>query len=102
MKLEIVCSIIQLESFKSTKKWGHSVELYFCWMRSSTRYTDSGDEMDCDGVIGETGVNNSDWVYSSCGDQSDNEGAGLSLEAGDRRNSSYKTKDIIATYKIKI
>jgi hypothetical protein len=29
---------------------------------------DSGDEMDCDGVIGETGVDNSDWVYSSCGD----------------------------------
>jgi hypothetical protein len=43
-------------------------------MRSSTRYTDSGDEMDCDGVIGETRVDNSDWVYSSCGDQSDNEG----------------------------
>jgi hypothetical protein len=30
--------------------------------------------MDCDGVIGETGVDNSDWMYSSCGDQSDNEG----------------------------
>jgi hypothetical protein len=29
---------------------------------------------DCDGVIGEAGVDNSDWVYSSCGDQSDNEG----------------------------
>jgi hypothetical protein len=27
-----------------------------------------------DGVIRETGVDNSDWVYSSCGDQSDNEG----------------------------
>jgi hypothetical protein len=43
-------------------------------MRSWTRYKDSGDEMDFDGVIGETGVDNSDWVYSSCGDQSDNEG----------------------------
>jgi hypothetical protein len=46
--------------------------LYFFWMRSWTRYRHSGDEMDCDGVIGETGVD--DWVCSSCGDLSDNEG----------------------------
>jgi hypothetical protein len=38
--------------------------ILFFLMRSSTRYTDSGDEMDCDGVIGETGVDDSDWVYS--------------------------------------
>jgi hypothetical protein len=31
--------------------------------------------MDCDGVIGETDVDNNDWVYSSCWHQSDNEGA---------------------------
>jgi hypothetical protein len=67
MKLENVCSIIPQDLSKSANKWWH----YFCWMRSSTRYTDSGDEMDCDGVIGETGVDDSDWVYSSCGDQSD-------------------------------
>jgi hypothetical protein len=35
--------------------------------------TDSGDEMDCDGVIGEMGVDDSDWEYSSGGDQADND-----------------------------
>jgi hypothetical protein len=30
--------------------------------------------VDCDGVICETGVDDIDWVYSSCRDQSDNEG----------------------------
>jgi hypothetical protein len=60
MKLEIVCSIIPLEYFPNRQKMGAQRGTLFCWMRSLTRYT----EMDCDGVIGETGVDNSDWVYS--------------------------------------
>jgi hypothetical protein len=35
--------------FQICQKMVHSMELYFCWMRSLT--TDSRDEMDCDGVI---------------------------------------------------
>jgi hypothetical protein len=66
MKLEIVCSIIQLDFSKSARKWGHSMELFLLDVVI--------DRVHKTVAMNETGADDSDWVYSSCGDQADNDG----------------------------